>query len=184
MKIVHLSEPLEYDGLQLSSAFFDQHVPDEEHALVLFCGVADVPTEHMVDLEDADAGESIYSPLMVHVLIEHRGMSLRAAVLAQRLLVRLAAEWISCRAGVTLVVRGDDLFVGDGKLSVSVATRSSRGALIHLGLNVDTEGAPVRAAGLRDLRIIPEEFAKAIGREYARELESVAHAVDKVRPVA
>ena len=36
----------------------------------------------------------------------------------------------------------------DGKLSVSVATRSPRGALIHFGVNVDTEGTPVRTASL------------------------------------
>ena len=181
MRIQLLEAPPTYDGLQLSTAFFDQHLPGEPAAILLFVSQADVPSEHMVDLEDAEAGAGIYSPLMAHVLVERRDMALREGVLAQRLLSRLAADWISRRSGVTVHVQGDDLFVVDGKLSVSVATRSPRGVLIHLGVNVDIEGAPVKAVGLRDLRVVPEEFLRGVARSFARELDSVEHAVSKVR---
>jgi hypothetical protein len=183
MKVVLLDQPLRYDGLQLSTAFLDSHAPGEADAMVLFAGEADVPQEHLVDLEDAEAGAVIYSPLMAHAVVEHRGLPLGEAVLRQRLLVRLAAEWIASRSGRAVTVRGNDLFVGDGKLSVSVATRSPRGSLMHLGVNVDIEGTPVRAAGLRDLRIRPREFLVSLARLYGDELASVAHAVAKVRPV-
>ena len=183
MKVVLLEQPLTYDGLQLSTAFVDRHAPGETDALVLFAGPADVPREHLVDLEDAEAGAVIYSPLMAHAIAEHRGLALGEAVWRQRGLVRLAAEWIASRSGVVVQVRGNDLFVADGKLSVSVATRSPRGSLLHFGVNVDTEGAPVRAAGLRDLRIRPREFLAALGKLYADEVASAAHAAGKVRPV-
>ena len=135
----------------------------------------------MVDLEDADAGDGIYSPLMAHVLVEHRDRDLREGVLLQRMLVRLAAEWVEGRAGQSLRVQGDDVYVNDGKLSVSVATRSPRGVLMHLGVNVDIEGTPVAAAGLRDLRVPPEEFLRGVARAYVAEIDSVEHAVSKVR---
>jgi len=183
MKIVPLEQPLRYDGLQLATEFLDRHAPGEADALVHFLGEADVPVAHLVDLEDAEAGAFIYSPLMAHVIVEHRGLALAEAVWRQRVLVRLAAEWIAGRAGLALAVRGNDLFVRDGKLSVSVATRSPRGALLHFGVNVDTEGAPVRAAGLRDLRISPREYLAAIARLYAAEVAHAAHAAGKVRPV-
>jgi hypothetical protein len=183
MRTVWLDDPLEYDGRQLSTAFFDQHAAHEEDAIVLFVGRADVGVEQLVDLEDAEAGAVIYSPLMAHALLEHRGVSLDEAAWRQRLLGHLAARWIASRSGVAVDVRGDDLFVRDGKLSVSVATRSPRGCLMHLGVNVETDGAPVRAAGLRDLRIPPQEFLSALARLYAEELVSVRHAVSKVRPV-
>lgn len=182
MKIVLVDDELTYDGLQLSTAFVDQHSPDGGDVAVAFLGVADVPAHHMVDLEDAEAGLSIYSPMMAHLVIEHRDMSLRAGVLAQRLLVRLTAEWTASRSGALIDIRGDDLFVLDGKLSVSIATTSPRGVLIHLGVNVDTEGVPVKAAGLRDLRVVPEEFLRGVTRAYQRETDSIAHAVGKVRP--
>ncbi len=183
MKIVFVDRPLAYDGLQLCTGFMDTHAPCDGDSLVAFMGLADVPSEHMVDLEDADAGLSIYSPLMTHMLIEHRGMSLREGVLAQRLLVRHAAEWTAARSGATIEVRGDDLYVLEGKLSVSIATTSPRGVLIHFGVNVDTDGAPVKAHGLRDLRVAPEEFLRGVARAYEREMDSISHAVGKVRPV-
>lgn len=183
MKIVPLDQPLRYDGLQLATAFLDRHVPDEPDAAVIFTGEADVPVAHLVDLEDAGRGAFIYSPLMAHMVLEHRGLALPEAVWRQRVLVRLAADWIAARSGVPVAVRGNDLFARDGKLSVSVATRSPRGALIHFGVNVDTEGTPVRTTGLRDLRIRPAEFLAATARLYADELLHAAHAVSKVRPV-
>jgi hypothetical protein len=184
MRTVWLEEPLVYDGRQLSTPFFDLHAEREDDVVVVFVGGADVATEQLVDLEDAEAGATIYSPLMAHVLIEHRGVHLEEAVWRQRLLVHLAGRWVASRSGVAVDVRGDDLFVGDGKLSVSVATRSPRGSLIHFGVNVETEGAPVRAAGLRDLRLPPQEFLSALARLYSEESASARHAVSKVRPVS
>ena len=183
MKLVLLEQPARYDGLQLATAFLDRHAPGEQDAMLLFLGEADVPREHLVDLEDAEAGAAIYSPLMAHAIVEHRGLPLAEAVWRQRVLVRLAAEWVASRSGVPVLVRGNDLFVREAKLSVSVATRSPRGALLHFGVNVEIEGTPVRTAGLRDLRLPPREYLAAIGRLYADELASAAHAVGKVRPV-
>ncbi|MHC4845497.1 MAG: DUF366 family protein [Planctomycetota bacterium] len=183
MKVAILDGDVRYDGLQLSTGFIDQHAPGETDALVLFVGEADVPVEHLVDKEDAEAGAFIYSPSMAHAIIEHKGLELSEAVWRQRMLGRLAAQWISSRSGSTVEVRGDDLFVGEGKLSVSVATGSPRGCLIHLGVNVDIEGTPVRTAGLRDLRIPPTEFLQALARLYAEEMASAQHATTKVRSV-
>ena len=183
MRVTFLDEPLTYDGLQLATAFMDEHAPDGHDAMVLFVGTADVPREHLVDLEDAEAGAVIYSPLMAHVVVEHRGLELSEAIWRQRVLVHLSARWIEARCGARVDVRGNDLFVHGGKLSVSVATRSPRGCLIHFGVNIETDGAPVAAIGLRDLRIPAEEFLAAVARLYGDELVSAAHAAGKVRPV-
>lgn len=182
MKIVLLDQPLCYDGLQLATAFIDSHCPgDERDALILFEGGADVPREHLVDLEDAEAGDVIYSPWMAHFIIEHRGLDLRSGVLAQRLLIRLLGRWLEDRSGRAIDVRGDDLFLGNRKLSVSIATTSPRGVLIHTAVNVRTEDTPVPAAGLCDLRVRAPDFLKAVARLYADEMASVEHATTKVR---
>jgi len=183
LNVVVLDRELTYDGTQLCTAFVDRHAPGDADAAVCFTGAADVPRENLVDLEDAEAGAVIYSPLMAHVVLEHRGVALAEAVWRQRMLVHLAGRWIEGRCGARVDIRGDDLFVHGGKLSVSVATSSPRGSLIHLGVNVETEGAPVVAVGLRDLRIPADEFLEAVARLYADELVSAAHAAGKVRPV-
>lgn len=182
--IVQLLDGLQdYDGTQLCTAFVDRHAPGEGDALVLFEGAADVPVEHLVDLEDAEAGAIIVSERMAHLIVEHRGLDLAGGVLAQRLLMRLAARWLEQRAGVQLDVQGDDLFLHERKLSVSIATRSPRGVLIHTALNVTTDGTPVPTAGLRDLRVPAREFLREVGRLYADEWTSMVHAQGKVRPV-
>jgi hypothetical protein len=183
VKIVQLEAPLLYDGTQLSTAFVDRHAPGETDAAVLFTGGADVDVEHLVDLEDAEAGAVIWSPRMAHAVIEHRDVELAEGTWRLRLLVHLAADWIAARSGTQGAVRGDDSFVGHGKLSFAVATRSPRGCLMHVGVNIETEGTPVPTSGLADLRIPSREFLGAMARLYADELVSVAHAAAKVRPV-
>lgn len=183
MKVVLVDGEVTYDGRQLATAFVDAHARSDGDAVVLFEGPADVPIEHLVDLEDAEANRPIASALMAHAIVEHRGLDLTTGVLAQRLLGRLAADFIARRSGISVTVSGDDLFVGDGKLSVSIATTSPRGVLIHFAVNVLGEGAPVKIACLRDLRLPGREFLRALGKSYAAEISSVDHAVRKVRPV-
>jgi uncharacterized protein len=79
---------------------------------------------------------------------------------------------------------GDDLFVGDHKLSVSIATVSPVSTLIHLGINIDPAGAPVAAVGLDDLGIEPTRFAKDLLLGFVSETGSVQNARCKVRPVS
>jgi hypothetical protein len=182
MKIVLIDQPLIYDGLQLATAFVDSHCPGPAcDSLILFEGEANVPREHLVDLEDAEAGDTIYSPWMAHFIIEHREVDLYSGVLAQRLLVRLLGRWLEQRSGQVIDIRGDDLFLGNRKLSVSIATTSPRGILIHTAVNVRTENTPVPAAGLRDLRVPASECLKSVARLYADEMASIAHATTKVR---
>jgi hypothetical protein len=182
MRTVLIEAPTAYDGLQLATAFVDTHAPGDGDAVVLFEGEADVPPEHMVDLEDAEAGDGILSPWMAHVIVEHRDLDLTTGVLAQRLLMRLMADWLCRRGGVTIDVRGDDLYLDGRKMSVSIATLSPRGVLIHAAVNVRTEGTPLPTAGLSELRVPAREFLQAVGRSYADEMESARHAEAKVRP--
>ena len=51
---------------------------------------------------------------------------------------------------VALDLAGDDLYVGDRKLSISIAAPSPTSALIHFALNIDPTGAPVRARPRRN----------------------------------
>jgi hypothetical protein len=82
--------------------------------------------------------------------------------------------------------RGDDLFAGTGKLSVSIATITQVSTMIHLGVNLTAYGAPVEAIGLLDLGV-PEkgvfDVAEQILNAYTREMEGVNLARCKVRGV-
>jgi len=182
------SEPRAYDGLQLRSGFAVDTFGVEGDSLVVFMGPCHVEGEALVDLADRAAGEKIIAGLMLHFIAEHPGVTLEVMTLRQRLLVecaRTAAEEISPES-VRLVRRGDDIFGGEGldaKLSVSVATTSPASGLIHLGVNIDDTGAPVKTTSLNELGIEPTAFARDVARRYNEELEMVRAACGKVRPV-
>ena len=138
----------------------------------------------MVDIEDVINKEPIYSRSMLSFISEQFGISLREGVFRQRLLMCIIKELLEER-GVFVVRNGDDLLVEGKKLSVSIATKSITSVLIHTGLNIISEGAPVAASGLiselgiKDIK----DFAIEIMNRYSKELEDVEYAAAKVRGV-
>ena len=76
---------------------------------------------------------------------------------------------------------GDDIFVGEGKLSISIATVTPVSALIHFAVNVSNKGTPVKTASLEDLGLDAREFAKEVMARVVREVESIETATVKVR---
>lgn len=172
-----------YTGRELRSHFAFDAFGIAGDSAVAFVGPCRVDPPELVDLADARAGAFIASPEMLHVIVEHFGLALEPAILLQRLLARLAADLLRESGAAAVTVRGNDVFVGSRKASVSVATCSPVSALIHYGLNVRTEGAPVPAWGLSEAGIAAETFARELLGRYARELDDIRLARSKVRGV-
>ncbi len=116
---------------------------------------------------------------------EFFGRSLREGVLIQRLFMAVLCESLNVRLpGANPIHRdGDDLFVKDQKLSVSIVTASPVSLLLHTGINIDSEGAPVAATGLQALGILPDEWVPSVLERFANEMNSMDWACAKVRPV-
>jgi len=183
--VLHVStEPLTYDGTQLAPHWIHGQFGIQGDAAVAFVGSADVKVESMVDCVDARQGLFIASDEMLHIIVESFGPDLDRAVLLQRLLVMLLFEQL-VGAGVAGVSRvGDDIFVGDGKLTVSIATISTVSCLVHLGINVATSGAPVKVSGLSQCGVSsPHEFAHTLLKAFSEDLEGMRMASTKVRGV-
>jgi hypothetical protein len=184
MRRLFLSEEVTYTGAELRSHWILERTGAPGDAIVAFLGPCEVRGERLVDLEDARAEATIFSPRMLHFLVEHFEPDLEKALLRQRLLVGLAGEAVNRALGkLAIVRRGDDLFAGERKLSVSVATRSPLSTLIHLGMNVLTEGAPVPAIGLEELGVQARPLGEEILERYCEEWEGLALAKAKVRAV-
>ncbi len=178
-----LRRRMDYTGAELRSHFAFRLLGIEGDSAIAFLGPCDVTPECMVDLADHRSGSTIRGRLMLHFLVEHFGRGLLAAVLSQRLLAALARDLLQEKSRRSIERRGDDLFVGPRKLSISVATLSPVSALVHFALNVDAALAPVAAASLRDLRVEPRSFARELLRRYSAEEASIAAAIVTVRPV-
>jgi hypothetical protein len=175
-------DSIAYTGIELRRGFVAETAGLSGDAAVGFIGPCHVPTEHLVDLDDARAGAVIEAREMAHVIVEHRDCGLRAGVLRQRLLVCILGEILGGR-GIAVERNGDDIFVNGRKLTVSIAAPADGTVLLHLGINVDPTGAPVPAIGLRELGVDAREFLSELLGRYAAELDACAYAETKVRTV-
>lgn len=196
-----LSHDMAYDGSQLNSRFIRESTGLTGDAAVAFIGPADVPTENLVDDEDRDAGAIIKSARMIHFIIQLPGRDLEMAVTMQRLIMACILEQIQSSikqfADLTVITSGRPWFMRDGddiyyylnlddrrKMSVSIATTSETGvALIHIGINVTGEGAPVPAAGLQDIGLDEHRFARELLNRIMEDATGISHAQNKVRQV-
>jgi hypothetical protein len=85
--------------------------------------------------------------------------------------------------GAGIERKGDDLFAKGRKLTVAISTVSPVSSLMHLGVNIDPEGAPVEAVGLEELGIDHFALARDVLERYGAECSSVEIALRKVRGV-
>jgi hypothetical protein len=183
VKTLFHSEPMAYDGSAIHAHWARRTFGIEGDCAVAFLGPCDVRPEEVVDMEEVVSGEPIRSREMVHVIVEHFGPDLENAVLRARLLAALAFERIREAFGPHLERRGDDLWAGERKLSVCVATVTPVSVKIHFGVNVTGKGAPVKAAGLEDAACDARAFAEGLLADYRLADEEIQRARAKVRGV-
>ena len=177
-------EVLTYDGSQLVSHWAFRRFGTLGDSIVSFCGPAIVEGAALVDLVDAREGLAIRSESMLHFIIEHFDTDLLRLVFRQRLFVAILADVVNEGVGKLCARRlGDDLYDGDAKLSVSIATLSPVSGLIHTGINVSSKNTPILTSGLHDLGLRAGEVASSVMERYAEELASAQVARCKVRSV-
>ena len=178
---------LAYTGVELSPHFILSQFKKEGSCLAAFHGSCFVKTDDLVDWEDRLNHDHIKAAKMVHFLGEFFGITLKEGVWIQRMLASFIHDWLQDK-GIKNTRSGDDIFIDQGmaqskKLTVSIVTVSPVSVLLHLGVNIDSTGAPVSAIGLFDLGLDPVELTHTILKSFETEYESVARACVKVRPV-
>lgn len=182
MKSQYIPETIIYTGEQLQSNFAYRRCGILGDSIIAFSGKCEIQKEHMVDIEDLRAGNAIYSGSMLHFIAEHFKADLEHAVLRQMLLACIARDAINTRLGTCRVrTEGSDLYDGDAKVSISVATRTPVSAIIHFGINITSDNTPVKTKGLKDYGIEPAGFAQKLLDAYVKMNDKVHHAQCKVR---
>ncbi len=184
MKTKLIEEEIKYIGSQLQPHWIYKNFKLQGDAIVAFIGECEVKLTEMVDIEDVINNEPIYSKSMLSFITEQFNINLVEGVFRQRLLICIIKELLEKR-GVFVVRNGDDLMINGRKLSVSIATKSTTSILIHTGLNIESEGAPVKASGLTSELGITDirAFAQEVMTAYAEELKDIELASTKVRGV-
>lgn len=181
-----IEQEIKYTGLELSPHWIYKKFHLQGDAIIAFCGECEVKLTEMVDIEDVINNEPIYSKNMLNFIIEHFNIGLIEGVTRQRLLICIIKETIEKlftpnASPFTIHRNGDDLFINNKKLSVSIATKSPTSVLIHVGINIDPTGAPVDAIGLNFLNNLKiDEFAQEIMLKYSQEINDIILASTKV----
>jgi len=176
------AEPVLYDGSQLSPHWLYRRFDLSGDAVVAFEGPADVPLDHMVDLEDVKKKAPIASPLMLHFIGEWFLDSLDQGILLQHLFVDEIYQFLLEKGASGFRRRGNDIYYRDRKMSVSIATRSAVSVLMHTALNIETDGTPIPTSGLKELGLNPWEVARAVLDRFQRNSEIWRAARVKVLP--
>ncbi|HEY5493044.1 MAG TPA: DUF366 family protein [Candidatus Anoxymicrobiaceae bacterium] len=183
---------IEYDGSQLSPLWAYTSFDVQGDSIVSFRGPCNIAEEFMVDIEDKRKNLEISSPDMLHFIVEYFGVGIDTIVLVQRLLISTAVDLLreSVYEEADVEREFDNIYAfapeedERGKLSVSVATVSVVSGLIHLGLNITSEGTPVKAAGLEEIGVEDfDKFAVELARRFIEEIKNTKMDASKVRPV-
>lgn len=187
MKTLWIAENIHYDGSQLKPLFTYLKWGLLGDSVVAWKGSCNVSFDHMIDGEDLIAESEIAGSEMIHFIIEVFDRELAAGVLLQRLFAAIVKDLMVELSpeldDQSLVRDGDDIYWGDRKLSISIASKSAVSTMVHFAVNVSNLGTPVKTASIEDLGIDPKEFAVAAMDALALEWSSVLMATRKVRPL-
>lgn len=184
MVLKFFKEQTTYTGRELRSHFAYQKFNITGDSLVAFSGPCNVQNENLVDLEDVKDNSFIFSRSMLHFIGEFFDNDLEKTILKQRLLMVIMKDEIVERSGASILRKGDDLYDGDAKLTVSIATITPVSTMIHAGINIISKSTPVKAKGLDDYNVEVEPFAETVLQKFDKEMKSIAFAKCKVRGVS
>ena len=186
MKSLYIDTELTYDGTQLRSLYAYMEYGLLGDSLVSWIGPCCVDPVHMIDGEDIRAHSEICGSRMIHFILEKFDVQLATAVAYQRLMGCLTIDLLRQLSPKENMVKelkrcGDDIYLDDSKLNISIATQSPISSLVHFAINVTREGTPVKVLSLEDLEVSPREFADGFMKAVCVEVKSIQRATQKVK---
>jgi len=182
LRTINISKTIKYDGSQLKPHWVYKNTNTIGDVAISFVGACDIPYKYMVDLEDFINKDKIYSNKMLHFIIELFNKDIYFGVLFQSCVVSEIQNEL-LKKNIKIEKKGDDLFLKDKKLSISIATISAVSCLIHIGINIESKNTPVKTISLNDLKIDSKIFSKSILKRIEKEYERIILASSKVKPV-
>lgn len=183
MKTFFDANILKYDGTQLAPLRNYLQFGLLGDSVVSWVGPCEISFAHMMDGEDLREKSPICGSKMLHLVFEIFDASLIAGVCLQRLTADLARALIAekTKQKFLLTRKGDDLYDGQKKLSISIAIKSVNSVLIHFAMNISNEGTPVETCCLQDFSLSEKDFAIDLMKKISEEWISIREATWKVR---
>lgn len=187
MQSLYIEKQFTYDGSQLRSLFAYLEYRILGPSIISWRGRCSIPFEFMADGEDILSKSLIQGDEMLHFIIEVFDRELFTGVALQRLFASIAKDYLQKNStfseAINLVRDGDDIYLFDKKLSISIAAKSPVSVMVHFAMNITNEGTPVRTLCLNELGVAPVKAAEDLMEIFRREYLSIVDATQKVRPL-
>ena len=188
----HVDEIFEYDGSQINPSWAFQEFGIFGSSIVTWIGPVNIAPDNLKDF--ADVGLEIKSNYMANIICEffdQQPPNMRVAYLRQRLLVMIFRE-ILTEYGIATKREGDDIFVCNRKLSISIASVSLSSSKIHFAFNLEDKGTPddVETIGLYDIEVSSQQIfnednlldlINEIVSRFINELETIENDISKTK---
>ena len=160
IKYKHINKKFEYDGSQIDPSWAVKTFGIKGSSIVTWRGPMNITPDNMKDF--ADVGLEIKGNEMLHCMSEFfdiQPADIRMAYMRQRLLVLIFKEELT-KMGVESTRDGDDIFVNNAKLTVSIASVSITSIKIHFAFNIRDEGTPdvLDTIGIFEIKNKEDEF--------------------------
>ncbi len=176
----------EYDGSQIEPSWAFEIFKIKDSTIVSWIGPMNIHSDNLIDYEDV--GLEIKGDLMLNFIVEHfdvQPADLKLAYHRQRILVMITRDKL-LDYGITTTQDGDDIFIDDKKLSVSIATASISSMKMHFALNITTNGTPsdVKTSALEDHKMTLDQvhdLADNIANTYIETIETIDKDITKTK---
>ncbi|RAP52046.1 MAG: hypothetical protein BZ138_03730 [Methanosphaera sp. rholeuAM270] len=176
----------EYDGSQINPSWAFQEFKIKDSSIISWIGPMNILGDNLIDYEDV--GLDIKGSKMLHFIVEHFDVqpgNLKLAYHRQRLLVMITRDKL-LDYDVMTTQDGDDIFIDNKKLSVSIATASISSMKIHFALNVTTDGTPedVETSALEDNMLSISDISRLqdeIVLSYMEMIETIEKDITKTK---
>ena len=186
MQFLKWEDGNEYDGSQINPSWAFQEFNVKDSNIVSWVGPMNILGDNLIDYEDV--GLDITGNKMLHFIVEHfdeQPGNLKLAYHRQRMLVMIMRDKL-LDYGIKTTQDGDDIFIDNGKLSVSIATASISAMKIHFAVNITKKGTPadVNVASLEDNGISMDdvyELQDKVANTYIETIETIMKDITKTK---
>jgi len=185
MQYIKWKDGNKYDGSQITPSWAFQEFKIKSSTIISWIGPMNIKSDNLIDYEDI--GLEIKGNKMLHFIVEHFDQqpgNLKLAYHRQRLLVMITRDKLLAY-GVKTTQDGDDIFIDDKKLSVSIATASISTMKIHFALNITCDGTPrdVETSSLEDNMDVEEisNLQDSIANEYIDMITTIEKDITKTK---
>ena len=193
--VENLSEAIIYDGSQIAGRYTTEKYGVFGETILIFRGGMRLSPDEMVDIKDI-VRESHLNKILIssddslHFIIEEFDIqppNMEVEYYRLQVLSQIVIEVLR-EAGIEISRKGTDMYVGDKKLNVAIATTGISSSKIHFGINIASTGFPshVDAIGLLELGIQQDDIENIgleIANRYSDEIAKIKEDVSKTKPI-